>query len=471
MTAAAAPAAQLPSPAQNVKLAPLVALIFFSVSGGAYGIEGLFSASGPGIGLLLLLVTPLVYSVPHAMVCAELGTAIPVDGGYYHWVRRGLGRFWGFQQGMLSWLGGFVDLAVYPVLFTGYLQSVVDWAAPGEHVLFAVGHLQFDLHWCVCLAVITVAVLINLTGTARVGASAVVFAVVCLTPLLLLSVAGFAHLLGGGVGPVPQLTSRPDQSIASAFGAGLFLAMWNYSGWDDVSAFAGEIDNPRKHLPRALALSVVVITAGYLLPALASLTLGPDGPAGWKSWHSGSFSAVAGVLGGPWLRSAVTVGGMIASAAMFSALLTSSARVPFVLAQDGYFPRWMARRTARRQVPVASLIGSSVIYALFCLSSFGNLIIVDVFLANITLLLEVAALIALRAREPHLERPYRVPGGPFGLSLVALSLTGVCTWAAWQSYTENGTRAVTYCLIAVGACALLYPPMARHRRRTEVAEA
>jgi amino acid transporter len=150
-TAAAAPAVQSVSPPRTVKPAPLVALIFLSVSGGAYGIEGLFSISGPGIGLLLLLVTPLVYSVPHAMVCAELGTAIPVDGGYYHWVRRGLGRFWGFQQGMLSWLCGFVDMAVYPVLFTGYLQSMVDWAAPGKHVLFTAGRLQFDLHWLVCL--------------------------------------------------------------------------------------------------------------------------------------------------------------------------------------------------------------------------------------------------------------------------------------------------------------------------------
>ncbi|MFH8387500.1 APC family permease [Kitasatospora sp. NPDC018058] len=447
-------------------MAPLVALIFFSVSGGAYGIEGLFSTSGPGIGLLLLLVTPLVYSVPHAMVCAELGTAIPVDGGYYHWVRRGLGRFWGFQQGMLSWLGGFVDLAVYPVLFTNYLQSLVDWAAPGKHVLFTAGHLQFDLHWFVCLAVITACVLLNLTGTAGVGRTSVVLAVVCLAPLLLLSVAGLTHVLGDGAGPgsVAQLTSRPDQSMANAFGAGLFLAMWNYSGWDDVSAFTGEIDNPRKNLPRALALSIVAITVGYLFPALASLTLGADGPAGWKNWHSGSFSDVGGALGGPWLRTAVTVGGMLASAAMFSALLTSSARVPFVLAQDGYFPAWAARRTPRRQVPVISLIGSSAIYALFCLSSFSSLIVVDVFLANITLLLEVAALIALRVREPDLDRPYRVPGGPLGLSLVALSLTGVCAWAAWQQFTENGTRAVTYCLVAVGACALLYPLMARRRR-------
>ncbi|MFD8707065.1 amino acid permease [Kitasatospora sp. NPDC059648] len=107
--------------------------------------KGLFSTSGPGMALLLLLVAPLIYSVPHVLVCAELGTAIPVDGGSYHWVRRGLGNFWGFQQGMLSWLCSFVDMAVYPNLSTTCLQSMAHWAAPGKHVLFTAGHFQFDL--------------------------------------------------------------------------------------------------------------------------------------------------------------------------------------------------------------------------------------------------------------------------------------------------------------------------------------
>ncbi|WP_370113528.1 APC family permease [Streptacidiphilus sp. MAP12-33] len=444
---------------------PLVALIFFSVSGGAYGIEGLFSTSGPGMGLLLIVVTPLIYSIPHALVCAELGTAIPVDGGFYHWVRRGLGDFWGFQQGVLRWLCSFVDMAVYPVLFTSYLQSMVAAVAPGQHVLFSVGNFHFDLNWFICLAVITVFTAVNLMGAAWVGDSSVIFAIVCLTPMLLLSVVGLVHLFTHGTNPVGRLTSAPDQSTWNAFGAGLFLAMWNYSGWDSVSTVAGEMENPRKHLPKALSISVVLIAVGYLLPSLASLAVGQGGKAGWANWQSGSFSDVARALAGPWLQITVTVGGMFASVAMFSALLASNARLPFVLAEDGYFPKWVARKSARRQVPVVSLVGSSVIYALFCLSSFSNLIIVDVFLTNISLLLQVAALIALRIREPELERPYRIPGGALSLSLITLSLTGVCAWAAWQQYEQNGTQAVTYCLFAVGGSTLLYFPLSWRRRK------
>src|SRR5271154_2956112 len=83
----------------KVSLLPLVALIFFSVSGGAYGLEPLWFESGPGVAMLLLFVTPVVYGIPVALLTAELSTAIPDEGGYYQWVKRAFGNFWGFQEG------------------------------------------------------------------------------------------------------------------------------------------------------------------------------------------------------------------------------------------------------------------------------------------------------------------------------------------------------------------------------------
>jgi amino acid transporter len=453
---------------RRVRLLPLVALIFFSVSGGAYGIESLFSTSGPGIGILLILVTPLLYAVPHSLVVSELGTAIPEEGGYYHWVKRGLGRFWGFQQGMLQWICSFVDMAVYPVLFTSYLQSLVAAVAPGRHVLFTLGHLQFDLNWCICLAVVVAFTALNLLGAGWVGDSSLLFAIVCLVPMLLLTVIGFAHLVHTGQNPISETTSDPGQSVWSAFGSGLFIVMWNYCGWDATSNVAGEMENPRKHLPRALAVSVTLIMLGYLLPCIAALAVGKGGDAGWANWEDGSFSAVARQLAGPWLQWTITVGGMFAAVAMFSALLASNSRLPYVLAQDGYLPKVLAKESRRRGVPIASIIGSSVIYAMFCLSSFGNLIIFDVFLTNLGVLLEVAALIALRIREPELERPYRIPGGWFTIVAVAVSLTGVCAWAAWQQYLSDGTQAIVYCGAIVGGSFVLYIPLARWAKHRSV---
>ncbi|GLW74001.1 amino acid permease [Kitasatospora phosalacinea] len=448
---------------KRVSLVPLVALIFFSVSGGAYGIEPLFSTSGPGMGILLILVAPLIYSVPHALVCAELGTAIPVEGGYYHWVKRGLGRFWAFQQGLLQWVCSFVDMALYPVMFTSYLSSLISAVAPGQHVLFEAGPVQVDVNWLICVGVIVVFTLLNLMGAGWVGDSSVAFAVVCLTPMLILTAIGGYHLLSDGINPVSSMTAEQGQSTWNAFGAGLFIVMWNYSGWDSVSTVAGEMENPRKHLPKALFWSVLLIVVGYLLPSLASLAVGPDGENGWKKWEDGALPDIAGELAGPWLQYVVTIGGLFASVAMFSALLASYSRLPSSLSHDGYLPQWVSKESRRYKMPIASIVGSSVVYALFCFSSFQSLVIYDVFLTNIGILLEVAALIALRIREPHLERPYKIPGGWWSVGLIALCLSGVSVWAALEQYNEEGTKAVVYSLIVVGASLLLYPLLAARK--------
>ncbi|MEV7283273.1 APC family permease [Streptomyces sp. NPDC093252] len=464
------PCAPLPE-ARKMRLLPLVAFIFFCVSGGAYGIEELFSASGPGMGIALLLIAPLIYAIPHALVVAELGTAIPEEGGYYHWVKRGLGRFWGFQQGLLQWICSFVDMAIYPVLFTSYLQSLVADVAPGRHVLLTAGPLEFDLNWFICLAVIVAFTGLNLLGAGRVGESSVLFGILCLTPMLILTVIGFAHLIRNGVNPVGELTSSPGQSAWDAFGDGLFVVMWAYCGWDAVSTVAGEMENPRKHLPRALALSVALIMLSYVLPALAALGVGRDGPEGWANWAEGSFSDVALHLAGPWLQWTVTIGGMVAAVALFSALLASYSRLPYALARDRYLPAVFARESPRRKVPVVAVIGSSVVYAMFCMSSFADLIVFNVFLTNLGILLEVAALIALRVREPHLRRPFRIPGGWFSVGLVTVSLLGISVWATWQQYVSEGRQAVTYCLVVVGGSFLLYFPLARRADRlTRAAE-
>jgi len=85
-------------------------------SGGLYTTETLIHAVGPGLGLLILALVPLVWSVPEALIVGELASMLPQEGGYYRWVDRGFGRFWAFQNGWLTWVYSLVDMAIYPVL-------------------------------------------------------------------------------------------------------------------------------------------------------------------------------------------------------------------------------------------------------------------------------------------------------------------------------------------------------------------
>src|ERR1041384_2150728 len=106
--------------------------MFFTVSGGPFGLEGLVGSVGPGVALLLLVATPLIYSVPEALLIGELASMLPVEGGYYRWVKRAFGRFWGFWNGWLSWVYSLTGMAISPVLFLQYLRFFLPGL--GRHV-------------------------------------------------------------------------------------------------------------------------------------------------------------------------------------------------------------------------------------------------------------------------------------------------------------------------------------------------
>src|SRR2546427_4106334 len=140
----------------TLTLGPLVAVMYFTVSGGPFGLEGLVGSVGPGVALLLLVLTPLVFSVPETLLVGELASMLPVEGGYYVWVKRAFGRFWGFWNGWLSWVYSLIDMAIYPVLFLQYIR----FFAPG------LGGVE---GWLIALVLIWGATWLNLRGTRAVG--------------------------------------------------------------------------------------------------------------------------------------------------------------------------------------------------------------------------------------------------------------------------------------------------------------
>src|SRR5437667_10529038 len=138
----------------------LVFVLFFSPSGGPSATATWIYSVGPGMGLLILALVPLVWSVPEALIVGELASMLPEEGGYYRWVDRAFGRFWAFQNGWLTWMYSLVDMAIYPVLFNQYLR-------------YFVPSLSTRVEWIVALAVIWGATAINLRGSVRVGRSSV----------------------------------------------------------------------------------------------------------------------------------------------------------------------------------------------------------------------------------------------------------------------------------------------------------
>ncbi|NBT95277.1 MAG: APC family permease, partial [Chloroflexi bacterium] len=281
--------------------------------------------------------------------------------------------FWGFQEAWWSWLVSFVDMGIYPVLFGAYGSAVfrdvtgVDWFVSDAG------------RWMLATVLIWTVVGANLLGARVAGWLAGVAGVLVVTPFIAMAwmaVEGFSSfdaVVGSWSGGPPS-----GQGTAGALGAGLFLVMWNYQGWDGVATVNGEVRRPGRTIPVALGIVVVLSMLTYLLPVLAALTVTSD-PA---AWGEGAFPALAGAIGGEGLRFAVAVGAVIGVAGLFNANMLSNSRIPMALGEDHYLPPLLAKANARTGAPTASLILSGVL----C--------------------------------EPRIIRPFRVPGGIPGIALV-----------------------------------------------------
>src|SRR6266704_5946846 len=130
----------------GLRLGPLVAVMFFTVSGGPFGLEGLVGSVGPGAAVLLLVATPLIFSVPETLLIGELASMLPVEGGYYQWVKRAFGRFWGFWNGWLSWVYSLIYMSIYPVLFLQYLRFFVTGLGRLDAWLLALAEVLHEQH-------------------------------------------------------------------------------------------------------------------------------------------------------------------------------------------------------------------------------------------------------------------------------------------------------------------------------------
>src|SRR5579864_6709663 len=182
-TAAASPSPRAAIAMQGGKLGllSLTCVVYLVVSGGAYGMEDAVRIAGPRLTLLLCALIPLTLSLPTALMAAELTALMPVEGGFYYWVKEGLGPFAGFVEAYLTLLFTAVDTAIYPVLFAAYLSYLVPLGPAGQ-----VG-LGIGLVW--------VAGLLNLAGARPVGNTSVVLTAALIAPFATIVVLGLPRLV------------------------------------------------------------------------------------------------------------------------------------------------------------------------------------------------------------------------------------------------------------------------------------
>src|SRR5258707_3019083 len=155
--------------------------MYLVVSGGAYGLEDAVKMAGPRLTLLLCLVVPLTLSLPTALMAAELTALMPVEGGFYFWVKEALGPFAGFAEAYLTILYTRFDMAIYPVLFAGYLSYILPL---GPMAQVAIG-----------VALVWIAGGLNFRGGGPCGMASITLAAVLVSPFAILLIVGIRRLI------------------------------------------------------------------------------------------------------------------------------------------------------------------------------------------------------------------------------------------------------------------------------------
>jgi amino acid transporter len=409
----------------------LVFLTYSVVCSGAYGLEQIVSASGPGLALTLLLVLPFAWGIPISLACAELSSYYPIEGGYYRWVRAAFGDFVGYQAGWLVWLANLMTNAAFAVLFASYLRYFLPELSPAGRYLIA-------------LLPIWGTTILNCFGIRLVGMTSVILTGLIFLPFLGLSVMGL--LQWNHPAFVPFL--NPDKGFATALTDGLMIALWLYGGYEKLTPNAEEVENPSRAFPIALAIAMPMVVGSYLIPTFAGLVACD----GWRDWGEAHFTVLAGQIGGVPLAAAMSIGGLLSNTCILMVTILGQSRLPMVMAQDRLFPRLFGRVSPKFGTPVVSLLAGSLALSVLALLPFAALAGLFSLVQVLAYVLICAALLRLRRHVPGdlpgsglvpaggggAQRPFRVPLGAFGLLLLMLPVFALTAFVVERQLWPEG---------------------------------
>ena len=293
-------------------------------------------------------------------------------------------------------------------------------------------------------------------------------------------------------------------NIFASMSVGLYVAMWNFMGWELPTAAGDEIKNPKKTYPRAMVLVLVAAILSYSIPTIAGLYGGAGEDGRYKAWgieenESGEgigvvladqgvteeqmaawgvdpatdagweFPTIAHVIGDKvggkdsplsyFLGAIVGISAIFSMIGLFIGNGLGGTRVPYAMAEDGMMPQWLNKVHPKYGTPWVSIVICGVFFLVFSTSAFQNLVVIDVFLNMLVLMAEIFALVVLRFKKPELPRN-RVPGGVVGLAYIVIAPLTIIILAITSQISDFGWESsIGWGLIAMVVGAVFYFPI------------
>ncbi|MBA0789509.1 hypothetical protein Gotri_006856 [Gossypium trilobum] len=393
---------------KKLSIIPFIFLIYFEVSGGAYGAEAAVGAAGPLCSILGFLIFPFLWSIPEALITAELATTFPGNGGYVIWAHQAFGPFWGLLIGSWKFVSGVINLASCSVLCIEYIKLVLPLFSCGASRYFAVVSLALVLSF------------LNYTGLVLVGYTAILLGIFSLLPFILLALISIPN-----IDPSRWISLNEDR-VKTDWSLFFNTHFWNLNFWDNASSLAGEVDRPQKTFPKALFSAGLLTCLAYLVPLLAATGAMP---LKQENWVNGYFADVAQIIAGKWLMIFLEIGAVLSSIGFYEAQLTSCAYQLLGMDDLGVLPQCFSVRSKWFNTPWLGILVSTLI----------------------------TVAVSLQRKLPMMERPFRVPLELPGLTMMCLIPSG---FLVYIMSLANGT--VLLVSSVVSALTILWYFMTNH---------
>jgi len=349
--------------------------------------------ASPGMILIAWVVGGML-SLAGCLSYAELSSTMPRSGGQYVFLREAYGEPIAFLNGWTQFLavqaGSIASVAACFGLYAGYFLPFSD----------------MGLRW-VAVAVIVILTVINYYGVRHGGLVNNIFTIAKVAAILLLVGAGLSFTGGGSLSGSFENFFSTDGMTLSAFGLAMIAVLWGYQGWDYTTFIAEEVQDPKRNIPKALTIGMLIIIAIYVITNLAYLnTMSVTEIANSKLPAADVATIVIGPLGAAFISIAI----MISCFGSDDANIMSAPRIYYAMAKDGLFFKKFGEVHPKYKTPGFSiLVGGLWSCILVLTNSFDQLYSLTVFAAFTFYALGGVAVFILRKKYPDIERPYKAP--------------------------------------------------------------
>ena len=358
------------------------------------------------------------FLVPYGLIAAELGTAYPGNGGLYDWISLAFpGTRWASRAAWWYWLN-------FPLWMASLAVMVPDLLSIAFGVEFSIWvslviQLAFILivNVIACFPVCDSVIILNICAFIKIGLA-----------VLVGGMGIYYTIRNGFVNDMSPATFLPRFDLASL--SSISVIIFNMLGFEVVCTFSNDMDDPKKQLPQAIITGGLVIAGVYLLGGFG---ISAVIPADEVDAASGLVEAVAVMIGrdGGLMIAAVT---LLFVVTLFGNMISWSLGInntACYAAEHGDMPAPFAKRWARNQMPVGTVIINGIVAAIICVLGVIMTLIAPeselfwtFFAMNMVLLLMsylpiFPAFLKLRRTDPNAERPFKVSGGAAALKTMA----------------------------------------------------